>query len=244
MHISTPVEKLYDLKKLKTGRQFRFAKEHMGLHRLCQWSEYIDYEVKGEKAPVYSTFELTYHVKSIIGVDDDFNPKFGEKHVVEIQLPANYPQEPARCKALSDVWHPNIKWHGNYKGRICTNNKEFGKLFSLAELALRVGEMLQYKNYHAFNTPPYPEDEKVARWVREFAEDKGIISLAPDGAIDDKELKMPPDDWQHPEASIEPDDPEGPSILGPIKIKKYKSKDTKEEGDSPASDIRFRKKDS
>ena len=75
----------------------------------------------------------------------------------------------------SDLWHPNIKWDGKFKGRICGNTKEYGKGYDLVQLVYRIGEILQYKNYHAENTPPFPEDSMVAKWVKEYAEPNKIV---------------------------------------------------------------------
>ena len=76
----------------------------------------------------------------------------------------------------SDLWHPNIKYHGKEKGHICSNAKDFGKRYNLYFLAHRIGEILQYKNYHAIEEPPHPDDEIVAEWVREYAEPKDIVN--------------------------------------------------------------------
>ncbi|MEL6671104.1 MAG: ubiquitin-conjugating enzyme E2 [Bacteroidota bacterium] len=243
-YLNTPAAKLYNLSKLKTGRHFRFATEHMHLHRLCQWSPYLSYEIVGEMLPVASAFKVTYELASIIGIEEETQqPIYGDRHEVEIQMTENYPQQPAICKALTDIWHPNVKWHGKYKGRICANNKEFGKHFTIAELALGIGEMLQYKNYHALNTPPYPEDEKVAKWVREYAEPQGIIALSPPKVVDEKELKMPPDDWVSPDAEPDPDDPKGPTQLGILKIKDIRDNQQDRSSSSDQQDIRFKRKD-
>jgi hypothetical protein len=55
-------------------------------------------------------------------------------------------------------------------------------------LVIRIGEILQFKQYHSENTPPFPEDIKAARWVMEYAEPQGIVNKYKDIAIDDTPL--------------------------------------------------------
>ena len=50
-----------------------------------------------------------------------------------------------------------------------------------------LGEMVQYKNYHAEQTPPYPIDPEVAQWVL-WARKHGVLPRLP---IDGRELLRP-----------------------------------------------------
>jgi hypothetical protein len=51
-----------------------------------------------------------------------------------------------------------------------------------------LGEMVQYKNYHPYDTPPYPIDREAAKWAME-AEQQGWIG--PNLPVDDRELLRP-----------------------------------------------------
>jgi len=166
----------YDLNKIKNPRNRRLAREHIALDELCSKTDKISYEVTASIGPVPEAYLIHYNLRSIVGIDENQDPVYGYRHTVEITLPKKYPMEGAMCYAKSDLWHPNIKSDGRYKGRICGNTKEFGSLYDLNMLVLRVGEILQYKNYHALPTAPYPEDEKVARWIRDHAEPNMIIN--------------------------------------------------------------------
>ncbi len=168
----------YDLTKLNP-REKRLAKEHLAIDELCRNNTFIEYKVvereellRGSPPKVY---QILYHLTSIVNIDDNRNPIIGNKHTVEIRLPKHYPVEAVSCYAVTDIWHPNIKWDGKYKGRICGNIKDFGKTYSLDMLILRIAQILQFKNYLAENVPPYPEEEKAAKWVREYAEPLGIL---------------------------------------------------------------------
>ncbi|RMG23320.1 MAG: hypothetical protein D6730_14680 [Bacteroidetes bacterium] len=181
----------YDFHKLRNPRDKRLATEHINVAEICAKSKKLSYEVIGEWGPRKppEAYRITYHVKSIIGIDQNQQPQYGDRHVVEIRLPQGYPMTAtARCRMLTDIWHPNIKSKGQFKGRICSNSKSFGKLYQLDDLILRIGEIIQYKNYHAVNTAPFPEDEEVARWVREVAEPQGWVNRGPGGAVDESHL--------------------------------------------------------
>src|SRR5262249_46229149 len=51
---------------------------------------------------------------------------------------------------------------------------------------LAMGEMVQYKHYHAKWVSPFPLDRAAADWVLEVAEPKGIIG--PNKPLDDRPL--------------------------------------------------------
>lgn len=154
----------------------RLAKEHLELQNIH--SDKIGIEVTNVRGPleIPDTYNIHFYIRSIIGINDDQSPIYGEHHIAEIFLPIKFPMEPPRIYMKSDLWHPNIKWDGKFKGRICGNTKEYGKGYDLVQLVYRIGEILQYKNYHAENTPPFPEDSMVAKWVKEYGEPNKIIN--------------------------------------------------------------------
>src|SRR5690606_16515822 len=121
----------------------------------------------------------------ITGIDADQNSIYGDHHILELSLPELYPLEACRITMLTDVWHPNIKSEGRFKGRVCGNSDGYGLSYDLYQLVLRVGEILQYKNYHAIHTPPFPEDAKVAEWVVSYAEPMGIVDKEKEIYVDD-----------------------------------------------------------
>lgn len=172
-------------------RDIRLAVEHKLIDEICQGNTMINYQcfspVAG-KPP--DTYLITYNVRSIIGINPDQSPIYQNGgHQVEIKLPANYPDfnGPPSCKTITDIWHPNIRWHNTPKGRICINSNELGAWHSLDMLIIMIGSMLQYKNYHALNIKPYPEDIKVAQWVRNYAE-PSIVNYNLGICVDDRPL--------------------------------------------------------
>ena len=60
-------------------------------------------------------------------------------------------------------WHPNIRYSGDFAGRVCLNAMDTHA--GLAWAVERVESYLRYERYHALNEAPYPEDQRVAAWV-------------------------------------------------------------------------------
>jgi len=179
----------YNFQELQDPRDKRLAREHELLHAFCEKTDKISYEIEGKRRPP-ETYLIHYHIKSITGVDPETQaPIFNDKHIIEITLPKTFPIEGARIYARTDLWHPNIKWNGRYKGRVCGNLDSFGKMYTLDLLVRRIGEIIQYKNYHADKeVSPYPEDFEVADWIKEYAEPQGIVDKSKGIAIDSSPL--------------------------------------------------------
>lgn len=179
----------YKYNKL-TPHYERLAHDHEALHEMCARTDKVVYRIlKQEKNLPPEKYEITYRVKSIVGIDQSQQPIYGNEHRVEITITGNYLIEGAKCFATSKVWHPNIRFHNMPIGKICVNQKVLGSWHSLEQLVIFIGEMLQYKNYHAIDTDPFPEDMEVARWVRNFAEPQGIIGS--NKPVDARNLLLP-----------------------------------------------------
>jgi hypothetical protein len=86
---------------------------------------------------------------------------------------------------LTSIWHPNIERLTPH--RVCTNSIDSwwpGR--DLTDLVLTLGDMVQFKQYHAAAKPPFPYDPEVAKWVEEYAEPNGIVSK--DNPVDHRPL--------------------------------------------------------
>jgi hypothetical protein len=120
-------------------------------------------------------YEVTFRIRSITGVDEPDaqgfqKPVFGDQHVLRITLPNNYPSADGGYPDftfVTDVWHPNVRYFGEFKGHVCLNFENCGTSTSLAEYVGKVADYLRYDDYHALDEEPYPEDQTVAQWVRE-----------------------------------------------------------------------------
>ena len=183
-----------DLGKHLDPMEQRLAQEHLNVAALCEAQEGFSYKLTNPNDLPPRDYRVTFQgLKSIVAVDNDMLPVFGDTHILEMHLGTSYPVDAPVCYMATDIWHPNIQAdEGPYQGRICGNTEGFGAFFSLDDLILRIAAMLKYESYHAELTYPYPEDENVARWIREYAEPLGIVKpsvgLIPEGAM--------PENWQ------------------------------------------------
>jgi len=130
------------------------------------------------------TYIVTFKCKGITNVDRLGNPKYGNRHQVEIYLHNQYPQRWPGMKWLTPIWHPNIN---HLNGSVCIDAAWWTASRSLDRLVVMLGEMVQYKNFHDDPTkPPFPWDPEAARWCREYR--KGHPDAFP---VDKRELLRP-----------------------------------------------------
>ena len=184
----------YSLKEL-SGRDARLLLEWQELDSLCTRRRAeskdprkpsIAYIIRRKNVIGLPTeYEIWYRCKSIVGVKGRIPPRepvFGYLHKMSIILPSNYPAADGNpeFKFRTEVWHPNIRFSGSFKGRVCLTINEMGVMASLKVLVLRVEQYLKYQLYHAKNTYPYPEDLKAAEWVREEGEPNGWVRFGQD----------------------------------------------------------------
>jgi len=184
------MEREIDIYKEKnfTGKDARLFKEWEMLDRRYENDKqgaYIIRKRNGLGLPI--VFDIIFNVKTIIGVkqEDDSNlrkPIFGNEHVMRITLPNNYPSADGQpeFKFTTDVWHPNIRYYGDFKGRVCLNTGDSGVHTHLVDYIDRVIDYLTYIDYHAKNEYPYPEDLDVAEWVLKQGEPHGWVQFEQD----------------------------------------------------------------
>ena len=187
-----PYEKFKDSKL--TGRNRRLLYEWEKLYDVCQRHQEISLHVERTNAlglPV--AYTVHYDILSICGVEnvdqldapDVKNPPvFARGYVLSIELPDAYPCIDAQPvfkfltaddtgKPLPHPWHPNVRYFGDMAGRVCIN-----MLDTFADIAWgveRIAEYLTYNLYNAMPEPPYPEDLRVAEWVRHQGEPNNWI---------------------------------------------------------------------
>ncbi len=191
-----PMLNNFNLKELK-GRDARLFQEWKELDALCSkrkqqspnpFKPSLSYIIRRKNSIGLPTeFEIWYRCKSIVGVEETEPPRkpiFGDLHKMSVVLPNNYPSADGNpvFTFITDIWHPNIRNSGSFKGHVCLTIKEMGVLASIKDLVLRVERYLKYQMYHAQNTYPYPEDQGVAEWVREEGEPNGWVKFAQDSA--------------------------------------------------------------
>jgi len=151
----------------ETPRMRRLRADHELMLELAARSNLISFTASSTRANLPpERYTVTFKCNSIIGVDRQGNPKYGEHHQVEIYLHNQYPQRWPGMKWLTPIWHPNIN-HSN--GSVCIDAAWWAASRSLDRLVIMLGEMLQWKNFHDDPTkPPFPWDAEAARWSREY----------------------------------------------------------------------------
>ena len=136
-------------------------------------------------------FRVTFLCKGIVGVDPaSRNPIYGSEHSVLMYCDQEFPSEVPRLRWESPIWHPNVQ-HDEPKN-VCVIRAEWLGGTGLDDLCRQLFDMVQYRNYHADDSHfPYPLDREVAKWVREFAEPRGIVDKKRGISVDDKPLYRP-----------------------------------------------------
>jgi len=180
-------------------RQKNFIRTNARL--FWEW-EIIDNRLKNHKEISYQVLErniegipiiykVTYHIRSFCGVlEKDSNglekPIYADTFFLKISIPNNYPSVESKLdfkfmtmdeksNKIPHPWHPNIRYFGDFAGKVCLNTLAFGTYTDLAVYIERIAMYLKYEKYHALNESPYPEDYIVAEWVLKQAETNGWI---------------------------------------------------------------------
>lgn len=151
----------------QSPRMRRLRADYELMKELISRSDLISFETKGNRSNTPpETYIITFKCRGIMEVDRQGNPRFGERHKVEIYLHNQYPQRWPGMKWLTPIWHPNIN---HLNGSVCIDAAWWTASRSLDRLVIMLGEMLQYKNFHDDPTkPPFPWDPEAARWSREY----------------------------------------------------------------------------
>lgn len=186
-------ETLMDGSKLK-GRNRRLFYEWSKLHRHISARTDIDYRIsRTNRDGLPVGYLIEYRLTSICAVEqmDKLDeegavntPVFHHGFLMSIELPEAYPCVDAgpqfqfltadlQGNPIEHPWHPNIRYFGNFAGRVCLNMTDtYTDLIWGVE---RVAHYLRYDLYNAVPEPPYPEDVRVAEWVRRQGEPNGWI---------------------------------------------------------------------
>jgi ubiquitin-protein ligase len=171
-------------------RQVRLGVERQRLEQLNQESDCVHVEpidlLPGSEPERYLA---VFRCRGIVGINAAQEPVYGTEHKVEIYCDEVFPAEPPRLRWLTSIWHPNVQ-HEEPKG-VCINRPAWLAGMRLDDLCRLLFEMAQYKNYHADFTSPWPLDAAAARWVREYAEPRGIVDKKRNISVDNKPFTRP-----------------------------------------------------
>jgi ubiquitin-protein ligase len=173
----------------RNARYRRLEEDYTALLNLADISRFIEVAPQATK-PGWppERYHITYTCRGFESIDSEGVPMVSERHEVSLYLSLDYPYKAPYLRWLTPIWHPNIEHEEPY--HVCIDErKNWWGAKALEELVIFMGEMVQYRRYHAAWAPPYPVDVEVARWVREYAEPKGIVG--PNKPFDDRPLVEP-----------------------------------------------------
>lgn len=133
---------------------------------------------------VPTAYMVRYDIRCICAVTELGAPIWADSFLMRIDIPDGYPCIDAMPSfrfmtrnengdEIPHPWHPNIRYYGDFAGRVCLNATD--SYIALAWAIERIGRYLKYELYHALNEPPYPEDQQVASWVIRIGEPEGWI---------------------------------------------------------------------
>lgn len=101
-------------------------------------------------------YRIEYHIRGLVPVEGKtFN--YGEYHRAEIFLMLDYPRRAPFCRMTTPVFHPNID-----PQKICIGD-HWSAGQSLAQLIVRIGEMICYQSYNIQS----PLNAEAAAWAAE-----------------------------------------------------------------------------
>jgi len=171
------------------ARYARLAIEYTKLMNLAARSNFIEIQpVEVQPGWPPEKYIITYRCRGIASINKQGVPQISEFHQVSMYMGSDYPLKEPYLKWLTPIWHPNIDHLEPH--HVCTNNvQNWFAAKPLAELVLAMGEMVQYKHYHAKWVSPFPLDRAAADWVLEVAEPQGIIG--PGKPLDERPLLKP-----------------------------------------------------
>lgn len=171
------------------GRRARLLLEYEKLINLEKRSEFIKVEpVDSIEGMPPENYLITFNCRGIAGLNEDKSPQFAEFHQVSMKLSSNFPNQEPYLKWLTPIWHPNIEHKEPH--HVCTNNvQNWYATKSLDDLIVTLGEMVQYRRYHAAWIAPFPLDKEAADWVINYAEPNGFVG--PEKPIDERQILRP-----------------------------------------------------
>lgn len=142
------------------SRLRRLENDYERMKKLRHLSPFIDFTAYGKPLENPQKYEVTFRCKGLIW--KNAGPVFSVHHQVEIYLQSEYPTSQPHLKWLTPIFHPNILGSDyGHSGTVCIG-KWTPSMF-LCDLCIKVGEMIQYKNYDTLS----PLNTKAAVWADE-----------------------------------------------------------------------------
>lgn len=133
--------------------------DHNDMKALVEHRPQVEFEANRSHAP--DCYEVTFHYTSFVELPaGQHEPLTDDIHRVEITLGADYPRRAPFVRWLTPIFHPNIK---QPEGVVCLGvlRERYLPGIGLARLVRMLDEMVQWRNFDAFN----PLNRAAAEWA-------------------------------------------------------------------------------
>ena len=133
--------------------------DHGDMQTLCERNPQITFTANRFHAP--DRYKVTFHLTSFVDLPPgEEEPRRADTHEVEITLGADYPRMAPMVRWLTPIFHPNIQ---QPDGAVCLGvlRERYLPGMGLARLVRMLAEMVQWRNFDAFN----PFNRSAAEWA-------------------------------------------------------------------------------
>jgi ubiquitin-protein ligase len=103
-----------------------------------------------------SRYLLEFRVKGITKVDENDEPVYSNRHIVEMLIHRDYPMSLPFMQFFTPIFHPNIF----EMGKVCMGWVSLP--YSLVDICIRLGRMIDYQVL----SPNSPSNRKAADWAK------------------------------------------------------------------------------
>lgn len=139
--------------KYQSPRILRLEEDYKKMQELVRKSPFITFEAFGGYPP--NRYIITYTCKGVKLDELTKEVVITNYHQVEIYLPSTYPRIRPNIEWLTPIYHPNI----GTNNQVCLGG--WAPSESLDRLCIRLGEMIQYKNFDEYD----PINASAAAWA-------------------------------------------------------------------------------
>lgn len=137
----------------QSPRILRLEEDYKKMQELVKKSPFITFKTSGEYPP--NRYIVTYTCKGIKMDELSKGIVTINFHQIEIYLPTTYPRVRPNLEWLTSIYHPNI----GTNNQVCLGG--WAPSESLDRLCVRLGEMIQYKNFDEYD----PINASAAAWA-------------------------------------------------------------------------------
>ena len=140
----------------ESNRERRLRIEAFRMEALSRDSDLIDVQPVGK---MLDRYHVQFRCKGLVWPDGAAAPSVTARHQLEIYLHKDFPRSPPQLLWKTEIFHPNILSYSR-NGGVCIGG--WSPAERLDELVIRIGEMVQMKQYGLSD----PLDPIAAEWTR------------------------------------------------------------------------------